>query len=270
MRWRPTARQQVLGVIALVACSALTLVAVSDVQLTAQQSPVLPDLKDRVVVLDPGHNGGNASHPLEINRLVPDGRGSRKPCNTIGTATDSGYPEYAFTFDVAERVAEQLTAHGVQVVLTRPDDTGIGPCVDVRGRAGQDSGADAVVSIHADGGPPSGRGFHVAYSWPPLDPIQDGPARALGTAMRDALRDAGFPTSTYTGHDGMSARDDLAGLNIARQPAVLVECANMRNSEEAALINTSAGRARYAEAISGGIVAFLRSGSDKKLAADEH
>ena len=29
---------------------------------------------------------------------------------------------------------------------------------------------DAVVSIHADGGPPSGRGFHVAYSWPPLDP----------------------------------------------------------------------------------------------------
>lgn len=270
MRWRPTVRLQVLGVTALVACSSLILVAASDVQLTAQRSPVRADLKGQVVVLDPGHNGGNAGHPLEINRLVTDGRGGRKPCNTTGTATDSGYPEHAFNFDVANRVAEQLTAQGVRVVLTRLNDTGIGPCVDIRGQAGQDAGADAVVSIHADGGPPAGRGFHVAYSWPPLDPVQDGPARTLAIATRDSLRDAGFPTSTYIGHDGLSERDDLAGLNIARRPAVLVECANMRNSEEAALISTPEGRSRYADAISAGIVAFLRSGASKGLASDEH
>ncbi|MGH3920544.1 MAG: hypothetical protein ACRDSG_16145, partial [Pseudonocardiaceae bacterium] len=52
------------------------------------------------VVLDPGHNGANASHPAEINRPVPNGRGGTKPCNTTGTATNRGYPEHAFTWDV--------------------------------------------------------------------------------------------------------------------------------------------------------------------------
>src|SRR5436190_5071122 len=55
----------------------------------------------RVVVLDPGHNGGNGSHPAEINRQVPAGRGKTKPCNTTGTATNAGYPEHAFTWYVA-------------------------------------------------------------------------------------------------------------------------------------------------------------------------
>src|SRR3954451_19394199 len=39
-----------------------------------------------VVALDPGHNGGNAAAPAQINRLVPAG-GFTKPCNTTGTAT---------------------------------------------------------------------------------------------------------------------------------------------------------------------------------------
>src|SRR4051794_9993419 len=36
-----------------------------------------------VVVLDPGHNGGNAGHPAAINTLVRAG-GFEKPCNTTG------------------------------------------------------------------------------------------------------------------------------------------------------------------------------------------
>ena len=64
----------------------------------------------RVVVLDPGHNGGNAGAPAAINRQVPDGRGGTKACNTTGTSTNAGYPEHAFTFDVAKRVAQRLTA----------------------------------------------------------------------------------------------------------------------------------------------------------------
>ncbi|MGH3931735.1 MAG: N-acetylmuramoyl-L-alanine amidase, partial [Pseudonocardiaceae bacterium] len=70
------------------------------------------------VVLDPGHNGANASHPAQINRPVPTGRGGTKACNTTGTATNSGYSEAAFAWDVALRVRDGLTARGVQVVLT--------------------------------------------------------------------------------------------------------------------------------------------------------
>ncbi len=210
-----------------------------------------------VVVLDPGHNGANGENPALIGRLVPDGRGGEKPCNTTGTETDAGYPEHAFTWDVARRVADRLAERGVEVVLTRSDDDGVGPCVDERGTAGQRAGADAVVSIHADGAPPGGSGFHVALSDPPLNAAQAGPARELAAALRDALRAGGFPDSDYAGRAGLSPRSDLAGLNHAAVPAVLVECANMRDPAEAALVSSPEGRARYASAITDGVLAFL-------------
>ena len=225
---------------------------------TVTTSAAVPSTgRPRVVVLDPGHNGGNAGAPSAINRQVPDGRGGTKACNTTGTSTDAGYPEHAFTFAVARLVAQRLTARGVQVVLTRDDDTGVGPCVDVRGRAGERAGADAVVSIHADGAGPADRGFHVAYSDPPLNDAQRGPARTLATDLRDGLARAGFPPSTYIGRQGLSPRTDLAGLNLATRPTALVECANMRNAGEAAVVSSAAGRDRYAAAIADGVLRFL-------------
>jgi N-acetylmuramoyl-L-alanine amidase len=220
-------------------------------------SETRPPARTPVVVLDAGHNGGNAEHPSAVNRLVPDGRGAVKPCNTTGTATDAGYPEHAFAFDVTARIAQRLRAAGVRVTLTRADDEGVGPCVDERGRAGAAADADAVVSVHADGSAPGDRGYHVALSEPPLNPAQAGPARVLAARVRDAMRAAGFPDSDYLGRGGLSPRSDLAGLNLATRPAVLVECANMRNPTEAALVSSVAGRERYAAAISAGILAFL-------------
>ncbi|HEX6352072.1 N-acetylmuramoyl-L-alanine amidase [Actinophytocola sp.] len=231
----------------------------------APTSPVptttTPAAPPPVVVLDPGHNGANAAHPGDINRSVPAGRGRTKPCNTTGTATNAGYPEHAFAWDVAVRVRDLLTANGVQVVMTRPDDNGVGPCVDRRAAIGNSSGAAAVVSIHADGSTdPSAHGFHVAYSSPPLNEAQGEPALKLATTMRDKLRLAGLPTSTYIGSDGLSPRDDLAGLNLSERPAVLVECGNMRNSTEAAAFSSPEGRQSYAEAIAGGILSYVRAG----------
>ncbi|MCH6169800.1 N-acetylmuramoyl-L-alanine amidase [Pseudonocardia alaniniphila] len=210
-----------------------------------------------VVVLDPGHNGRNSRNPAEINRQVPDGRGGTKPCNTTGTQTNAGYPEHAFTFDVASRVEQQLTAAGVQVVMTRTDDDGVGPCVDERGRAGESADADAVVSIHADGAASRDTGFHVAFSDPPLNAAQAGPARELSVSLRDAMRAAGFTDSNYIGRDGLSPRSDLAGLSLATRPTALVECANMRNPDEAAVVSSEEGRARYATALAQGVLAFL-------------
>ncbi len=224
---------------------------------STQPAPIGRFASAVAVVLDPGHNGGNASHPAEIDRQVPDGRGGTKACNTTGTSTDSGYPEHAFTWDVALRVRDDLVARGVGVVLTRPDDSGVGPCVDERAALANRSGAVAMVSIHADGAAPSGHGFHVAYSSPPLDAAQGAPSIALATALADTMRAAGFPAANYIGSDGLDPRSDLAGLNFARIPAVLVECANMRNSAEAGTLTSPAGRARYAAAISAGIITWL-------------
>jgi N-acetylmuramoyl-L-alanine amidase len=208
------------------------------------------------VALDPGHNGGNAAHPEEINALVPDGRGATKPCNTVGTATLDGYPEHAFTWDVAQRTRSVLTALGATVLLTRDSDDGVGPCVDERGTFGQDNDADLVVSIHADGSEDrSLRGYFAIVADPPLHPAQAEPSRMLAAELLDALDEAGFTRSpSYPG--GLSLRADLAGLNHAERPVVLLELGEMRNAEDAALMASVQGRQRFAEAITRGIAAW--------------
>jgi N-acetylmuramoyl-L-alanine amidase len=211
-----------------------------------------------VVVLDPGHNGGNAGHPAQINALVPDGAGGTKPCNTTGTATNAGYPEHAFTWDMALRVRSLLTAAGVRVVLSRPSDTGVGPCVDVRGRLGARVGAAAFVGIHGDGASASGRGFHViTSSLRPAGPSVAARSSALAHAVRDAMT-AVEPVSNYLGAQGLDPRGDLAGLNLSAVPAIYIECGNMRNATDAALMSSSAGRAALARRLAAGILAFLR------------
>ncbi|WP_113704957.1 N-acetylmuramoyl-L-alanine amidase [Nonomuraea lactucae] len=226
------------------------------------RTPGVPALAGKVVVLDPGHNGGNASHPEVINRQV-DIITQRKPCNTTGTETDAGYPEHAFAWDVASRLKPLLERAGAEVVLTRPNDTGVGPCINERAAAGNRAEADAVLSIHGDGAAPAGRGFHVIL--PGLvaghnDPIVE-PSRRLGLAVRDSYRTGtGLPYATYTGRNGLETRTDLGGLNLSTRPAVFVECGNMRNTGDAAKMSDTAFRERVAASLAAGLTKYLQTG----------
>ena len=215
------------------------------------------DLTGTVIVLDAGH-GAAADGPL--TRQVPNGRGGTKDCQTTGTSTDGGYPEHTFNWDVVARVQAELNARGATTYLTRTDDSGPAPCVDARAAYANAQHPNAIISIHADGGPPSGHGFHVNYSAPPLNDVQAGDAVRLANTMHDALVAAGFAESTYLGSGGLYGRADLAGLNLAEYPSVLVELGNMRNADDAALMTTDEGRARYAAAVAQGVASFVTPG----------
>lgn len=213
------------------------------------------------MVLNPGHNGGNASHPAAINRQVPAGYGQYKACDTTGTNTNAGYAEHSFNWDVAKRVRTILRAHGIHVVMTRPSDSGVGPCVNERSAIGNRSGVDAVVSIHADGAPSSGHGFHVNQDSRRPDGASAATAARsiqLGKALHAALqRSSGLVPSTYIGKNGYYYRSDLAGLNMATKPATFLELGNMRNAGDAARLSSASGRQRIAGAVAAGILAFL-------------
>jgi N-acetylmuramoyl-L-alanine amidase len=218
--------------------------------------PAAADIAGMAVFLDPGHNAVNDA---STTRQVPNGRGGTKQCNTSGTATDDGYPEHAFAWSVVGQIQGALNQLGVRTQLSRDNDSSAGPCVDQRAALANAMRPDAIVSIHADGGPPSGRGFHVNYSSPPLNDAQSGPALQLAHTMRDALVAAGYQPATYIGSDGLYGRDDLAGLNLAQYPAVLVELGNMKNADEAAQMESADGRAKYAAAVTRGIVGYLNA-----------
>jgi N-acetylmuramoyl-L-alanine amidase len=221
--------------------------------LAAAPPPVAnAELAGKVVVLDAGH-GASANAPLTSQ--VPNGRGGTKDCQTTGTSTNDGFGEHTFTWDVTSLIRAQLEQLGATTVMTRNDDTGPAPCVDARAALANAQHPAAIVSIHGDGGPPSGHGFHVNYSSPPV--FDEQADLRLAQTMRDALASAGIAKSTYIGSDGLYGRADLAGLNLAQYPAVLIELGNMRNADDAARMASPQGRAAYAAAVVAGLASYL-------------
>jgi N-acetylmuramoyl-L-alanine amidase len=214
------------------------------------------NIAGKIVFLDPGHNGSNDA---SISRQVTTGRGGTKDCQASGTSTDDGYPEHTFAWDTTLRIRQALTALGVRTAMSRGDDTGLGPCVDERAAMANSLRPNAIVSIHGDGGPPTGRGFHVLYSSPPLNDVQAGPSVQFASIMRDQLKASGFVPSTYTGSAGLDPRADIAGLSLAQFPSILVELGNMKSPVDSALMKTPEGRQKYADAVVRGIAGFLGS-----------
>ncbi len=224
-------------------------------------SPSAP-LAGRTITVDPGHNGGNFTHPQAIARLVPDGNGV-KECDTTGTAAPDGYRESDFNWSVAQRLRALLQAAGARVVMTRSSNTGVGPCVNERAAIGNRAHSDAAISIHGDGGPPGGSGFAILIPAPipgGADRSIIAPSRRLGLDLRSTLLGIGLHTSTYDGTGGLAPRTDLGGLNLSRVPKVFVEVANMQNHADEAPMERPAYRQRVAQALLAGLERFLAAG----------
>ncbi|MEU6986270.1 N-acetylmuramoyl-L-alanine amidase [Streptomyces sp. NPDC046324] len=221
-------------------------------------------LAGRTIVVDPGHNPGNFQHSREINQKVDIGT-ARKECDTTGTSTNADYTEAAFTLDVSHRLRDLLKAQGAKVVLTHDADRPFGPCIDERARIGNSARADAVVSVHADGSATGNRGFHVIVPAQVSSGAADtqkivGPSRDLGENIaRHFARATGTAPANYLGSGtGLDVRDDLGGLNLSTVPKVFVECGNMRDSKDAALLTNAAWRQKAAQGIADGIGTYLK------------
>ncbi len=224
----------------------------------ANGGPRAKPLAGKVIGIDPGHNGLNNTDPAYIDRQIWNGQ-ELEDCDTTGTETDSGYTEAQFNFNVATHLRAALVRAGAHVVMTRTSNNGVGPCVDRRAQIINHSHASVAIDIHADGGPASGRGFTV------LEPVADGPNdKVIAASLRFGsdvhaafLADTPMPISDYYGADGFIRRDDLAGLNLTTVPKVLIECGNMRNATDAALLTSASVQRRIARALESAIVRFL-------------
>jgi N-acetylmuramoyl-L-alanine amidase len=248
---------------AAVALAALGIAGVAWAGASASAGPLgrspLP-LAGKVVGIDPGHNGRNYTDPGYVDHLIWNGR-EEEDCDTTGTETAGGYTEARFNFNVAAYLAGDLRAEGAKVVLTRATNEGIGPCVTTRSELIDRARANVAIDIHADGGPTDGRGFAI------LEPVADGPndrvieaSKAFGRVLLQRYRElTGMPVSDYDGSEGVSYRDNLAGLNLTTVPKVLIECGNMRNSTDAALLVRPSFQRLAARAFAQAITSYLQT-----------
>ena len=211
-----------------------------------------------VIAVDAGHDGGNASHAAQISRLVWIGN-RWKRCDTVGTSTRAGFPEHRFTLAVAVRVKARLEALGATVYVDRTTDTGVGPCIDARGRFGARVHARLTISIHGDGAPSSDHGFFVMKPGLVRGYTDDILARSavLATAVRAGLIAYGVHVANYYATNGIKTRTDLGTLNMSDVPVVMVELGNMKNRGDASTMTSYAGRDRYAAGLVSGIRRYL-------------
>ena len=218
-------------------------------------------LSGKLILVDPGHQLGNSNPRFRRQMAQTRFNGTIvKGCNTTGTATNAGFPEATFTWRVAKRLKSLLEGAGARVEMTRTTNSydAWGPCVWDRAKKANRLGADAMISIHADGAPSSSRGFFVlapalVKGWTE-DVVK--PGRRLADAMIDGMAGAGAPRSNYISGQLMISRDTTS-LNFSNVPTVTVELGNMRNASEARRMASAAGQIQYAQWLLAGIEEYF-------------
>lgn len=219
-------------------------------------------LVGRTIVVDPGHNG---KYSRTFNtKKVPAGNGKKKACNSSGTA-GKGLAEHAYTWAQAKLLKAELERLGATVLLTRKNDSGLGPCVNQRAKVANDAGADLLISLHADGSHArKARGFHVIISTAMAGGKElEKRSKTLAGHAREALeKHTGMPRSTYIGRGtALSPRRDIATLNLLRTtPGIMMELGNMRHSADLKLLRSKEFRNQVATALAEAAVKTLNPG----------
>jgi len=232
--------------------------------LASGQTPKPRPARGRLLVfLDPGHGGED-----------------------LGAQGAKGLQEKAAALDLAQALAAQLTASGMEVRLTRGEDVFV-PLWD-RARLANEAGADLFVSLHLNASPArQAKGSEVYFL--SLGAGDQGAAELAAQENAGGAPDgAGGPESVVAGIlEDLSQKaylrdserlavaiqdrlNTLSGikergvkqapfvvLRGAAMPAVLVETAFISNPREEARLKTPAFRLKVAQAITQGIRRFF-------------
>jgi len=220
-------------------------------------------LNGKVVVVDPGHNGG--FNPALHNKRVPSALGLFQ-CMASGTeADDQSVAEHDITWAVGQKLADDLRAQGATVILTRPDDTGVGPCNATRAEIANAAHADFLMSVHVDGerlgrnGIADPRGFHVQLEKKMVggQAVYDRSFASAQNVVRRMLELTNQPLTNYVPRKpaGIWQRSGdltvLAGLKTT--PGVLVEMGNIKNPKDLAELVDPTWQASVATALTAAI-----------------
>ena len=207
-----------------------------------------------VIVLDPGHGGVGTGDDGAMWPTFAPKPGDRDR-QYVEARAQAEILEDATALQIAQETA--LSLHGLRVAceLTRYDDEHVS--LRERAQLAQKYGADLVISIHLNAGPPTLHGADVFF--PEGDRtsarVADAIARAMPPRLFTNRRHAVAPLPHWTGR----AYNVMAPhVELHHQPTVLVECCYLTAEKDRALVKTPWGRATIVNALRAGIVEFCQ------------
>ncbi|HEY9700642.1 MAG TPA: N-acetylmuramoyl-L-alanine amidase [Trichocoleus sp.] len=176
-----------------------------------------------VVVIDPGHGGVD-----------------------VGAVGINGIQEANIVLNVSRQVAQLLQQQGVQVILTRSDDTEVE--LEPRVQLAEQSNATLFVSIHANSlslDRPDVNGVETYYF-------------SSGQALAGVIQQSIISSLGMTDRGVRQARFYV--LRKTTMPAVLVEIGFVTGSEDAPRLASSQWQSQMANAIVRGVLQYLQQG----------
>ena len=191
------------------------------------------DLKGKVVMVDPGHGGGDTGAVDEVTK-------SR---------------EKDFNLAIAKKVRDSLARAGATVYMTREDD--ILPSVGARPKMAIAVGADFFVSIHCDdsGGPRDVHSGTTVYYH-----AQNQTCRRLALDIVHRVFAVSGLSSNNVKSDTIRFHTGFGVLRGSPMPAVLVECGYMNNTNDVAKLRTDEVQQHFADGIVAGLIDFVNTG----------
>ena len=206
-----------------------------------------PTKKNKVVVIDPGHQLRGDSTP------EPNGPGSstmkaRVTSGTTGVATR--VPEYVMNLSISLKLRTELEKRGYTVYMTREVHE-INISNKERAQYATTVGADIAVRIHGNGSTNQSVQGAEAYVPGPSNPYVSNLATAsntLGTCILDE-----YCKATGFRNRGVYVSDTMTGMNWSTVPVTILEVGFMSNAEEDRRMQEEAVQANMVQGIANGI-----------------
>lgn len=217
-------------------------------------------LKGYKICIDPGHQ---ASGNKEKELCAPWSKDRKAKCTSGTCGNFTGTEEYIINLSIAQKLQQQLTALGAEVLMTR-ETHDVNLSNRERAELANQFGADITLRIHcnsAESESVEGIELYVRGNG-------DGTAQYRKKAEAD-YKKASEMISYLCRETGATSRgifqsDAYTGINWCENPCIIIECGFLSNEKEDRLLNTAA----YQERIVAGIVNYFTSSrvsSDKKI-----
>ena len=198
-----------------------------------------------IVVIDAGHGG------RDVGALGKDEEG-----NVL--MDENGDPlirEKDLNLYIAKAIRDYLEDDGIEVVMTRDDDTFEGTNAEnllARANLANNINASLFLSVHNNSSTsPKANGTEVCYT-----PNSSG---AYGITSMEFAQKILDPLVGATGltNRGLSSRPNLAVLKYTKMPAVLIECGFITNESDRAVLTDTQKLDEIARAVADGIIETL-------------